>query len=48
MLSLLTQGVRCELKRRGVRVQVVYPALECKVQNVTHSYSVEHGEEVRA
>jgi hypothetical protein len=28
-------------------LQVVYPALEHKVRNVTHSYSVEHGEEVR-
>ena len=26
--------------------QVVYPALEQKVSNVTHSYTVEHGEEV--
>lgn len=28
------------------RPQIVYPAVEYKVQNVTHSYSVEHGEEV--
>lgn len=27
-------------------MQVVYPAVEYKVPNVTHSYSVEHGEEV--
>lgn len=29
-------------------MQIVYPAVEYKVPNVTHSYSVEHGEEVGA
>lgn len=29
-----------------LRLQIVYPALEYKVQNVTQPYSVEHGEEV--
>ena len=28
-------------------LQVVYPALDLKVKNVTHAYSVEHEDEVR-
>jgi hypothetical protein len=28
-------------------LQVVYPALNLKVKNVTHAYSVEHEDEVR-
>ena len=28
-------------------LQVIYPALEAKVANVTRSYSVEHEDEVR-
>lgn len=34
--------------KAAARMQIVYPAVEYKVQNVTHSYSVEHGEEVSA
>ena len=31
----------------AVTLQVVYPALDLKVKNVTHAYSVEHEDEVR-
>ena len=30
----------------AVTLQVVYPALDLKVKNVTHAYSVEHEDEV--
>jgi hypothetical protein len=50
-LARAGQGRTCTLgctlvRRKRCCVQVVYPALERKVQNITPSYSVEHGEEV--
>ncbi len=33
--------------RSSAVLQVVYPALELKVKNVTHAYSIEHEDEVR-
>lgn len=39
----------CRIDHKGAcpASQVIYPALEAKVANVTRSYSVEHEDEVR-